>query len=67
MRDPSVAPPEGRRAFLVLATAQFSLAFTMNFMFVFLPFYVHAISPLDEAGTLRWTGIILGAAKASDL
>jgi len=48
----------------VLLTAQFSLAFAINFMFVFLPFYVQAISPLDEAATLRWTGLIVGAASA---
>ena len=42
--------------------AQFGLAFSINFMFVFLPFYVHDISPLDEAATLRWTGLIMGGA-----
>jgi DHA1 family multidrug resistance protein-like MFS transporter len=49
----------------VLVTAQFSLAFAINFMTVFLPFYVQAISPLDEAGTLRWTGLIVGATSAT--
>jgi predicted MFS family arabinose efflux permease len=64
MRQSPVGRLGGQRDFLVLAIAQFSLAFAMNFMFVFLPFYVHAISPLDEGATLRWTGIILGAASA---
>jgi DHA1 family multidrug resistance protein-like MFS transporter len=49
---------------MVLVTAQFSLAFGINFMLVFLPFYVQAISPLDAAATLRWTGLIMGASSA---
>jgi DHA1 family multidrug resistance protein-like MFS transporter len=52
------------RDILVLTTAQFFLAFSLNFMFVFLPFYIHDISTLDEASTLRWTGLIVGAASA---
>jgi len=56
--------PSPARQFLVLSVAQFSVAFGLNFMFVFLPFYIHAISPWDEAGTLRWTGLIVGAASA---
>lgn len=52
------------RDIAVLVSAQFSLAFAINFMYVFLPFYVQAISPLDEAATLRWTGLIVGAASA---
>ena len=59
------APPSGQaRDFVVLSTAQFFLAFALNFMFVFLPFYIHAVSPLDEVATLRWTGLIIGAASA---
>lgn len=53
------------RDIVVLVTAQFSLAFAFNFMYVFLPFYVHTISPLDEAATLRWTGLIVGIASAT--
>lgn len=64
MHRPPAERPRGQRDFLVLVTAQFSIAFSTNFMFVFLPFYVHAISPLDEAATLRWTGLILGAGSA---
>lgn len=62
------ATPSGlsakRHDIAVVTAAQFSLAFALNFMFVFLPFYVQAISPLDEAATLRWTGLIVGAASA---
>ncbi|HWT82670.1 MAG TPA: MFS transporter, partial [Candidatus Methylomirabilis sp.] len=57
--------PGKTRDVAVLLAAQFSLAFAVNFMYVFLPFYVQAISPLDEAGTLRWTGLIVGAASAT--
>jgi len=64
MREPTPEPPGRARDFLVLSVSQFSLAFALNFMFVFFPFYIHAVSPLDEAGTLRWTGILLGAASA---
>ena len=61
---PAAPSPGKSRDIVVVTAAQFSLAFALNFMFVFLPFYVHAISPLDEAATLRWTGLIVGAASA---
>jgi len=61
---PALSGPARSRDIAVVTAAQFSLAFALNFMFVFLPFYVHAISPLDEAATLRWTGLIVGAASA---
>ena len=64
MHEPTPEPCGSARDFLVLSVSQFSLAFALNFMFVFFPFYIHAVSPLDEAGTLRWTGILLGAASA---
>jgi MFS family permease len=56
---------EGSRDFLAVCTAQFSIAFALNFMFVFLPFYIRSVSPMDEAATLRWTGLVLGAASAT--
>jgi len=59
------AATTNRRDMAVLTTAQFCIAFTLNFMFLFLPFYVHAVSPLDEAATLLWTGLIVGTASAS--
>jgi MFS family permease len=34
--------------------------FAWSFVQVSLPFYIHAMSPFDEASTLRWTGWILG-------
>ncbi|MBI2163940.1 MAG: hypothetical protein HYU32_07410, partial [candidate division NC10 bacterium] len=63
MRRAPIPSPKGRDI-AVVTTAQFCLAFALNFMFVFLPFYVRTISTLDEAATLRWTGLIVGAASA---
>jgi MFS transporter, DHA1 family, multidrug resistance protein len=34
--------------------------FAWSFVYVSLPFYIHSMSPYDEAATLRWTGWILG-------
>ncbi len=59
MKDPARSP----RDVQVAVAAQFGLAFSMNFVFVFLPFYVRSISPFDEAATLRWTGLIMGGAS----
>ena len=44
----------------VAVAAQFGLAFSINFMFVFLPFYVQDVSPYDREKTLVWTGLIVG-------
>jgi DHA1 family multidrug resistance protein-like MFS transporter len=64
MPEPESAQPGRGRDFAVIAAAQFAMAFALNFMFVFLPFYIRAHSTLDEPATLRWTGLILGAAGA---
>ena len=34
--------------------------FAWSFVYVSLPFYIHAMSPFDATATLRWTGWILG-------
>ena len=57
------APARAPRDVQVAVAAQFGLAFSINFVFVFLPFYVRSISPFDEAATLRWTGLIMGGAS----
>jgi len=64
MRAIASASSAKNRDIAVPVAAQFSLAFAINFMTVFLPFYVQAISPLDEAATLRWTGLIVGVSSA---
>lgn len=41
--------------------SQFGAAFSFNFINIFLPFYIHQISPYDHEETLLWVGIILGS------
>ncbi|MFB3818129.1 MAG: MFS transporter [Candidatus Methylomirabilales bacterium] len=53
------------RDFAVVTTAQFFMAFSLNFLFVFLPFYIQHVSTMDAADTLRWTGLIVGGASAA--
>lgn len=48
-----------------MVVAQFGLAFSINYLLVFLPFYIRSISGLSEAATLLWTGLVLGAAPAA--
>jgi MFS transporter, DHA1 family, multidrug resistance protein len=48
------------RARWALPGSLFLGSFAWSFVFVSLPFYIHRMSPLDEAATLRWTGWILG-------
>jgi MFS transporter, DHA1 family, multidrug resistance protein len=43
-----------------LPVSMFLGTFAWSFVQVSLPFYIHAMSPYDEAATLRWTGWILG-------
>ena len=64
MLEPAETSQAKRRDFVIVSTTQFFLAFALNFMLVFLPFYVHRISTLEEAATLRWLGLIVGAAPA---
>lgn len=58
------APGIPKEVWVVIA-AQFGLAFSVNYVIVFLPFYINAISPLPESETLVWTGLIIGAAPAA--
>ncbi len=50
---------EFRNIFLV-SFSQFGTAFAFNFVYVFLPFYITAISPYGPRETLLWTGLIMG-------
>ncbi|HSE96551.1 MAG TPA: MFS transporter, partial [Methylomirabilota bacterium] len=43
-----------------LAVAMFLGSFAWGFVFISLPFHVQAISTVDPASTLRWTGWIVG-------
>lgn len=44
----------------LVAFGQFVVAFSWNFVYVFLPFYILRISPHDRETTLLWIGLILG-------
>ena len=54
-----VSPTRDRTRW-VLPGTMFLGTFAWAFVQVSLPFYVHVLSPYDEASTLRWTGWILG-------
>jgi MFS family permease len=43
-----------------ISFSQFGTALGFNFVYVFLPFYISAISPYSSRGTLLWTGAIMG-------
>ena len=49
------------RNVLFISLSQFGMAFSFNFVMVFLPFFVHDISPYSSQKTLIWVGFILGA------
>lgn len=53
------------RAVWVAVSAQFGLAFSMNYLTVFLPFYIRSVSSFPEAQTLLWTGLIVGGSPAA--
>jgi DHA1 family multidrug resistance protein-like MFS transporter len=46
---------------LFISLSQFGIAFSFNFVMVFLPFFVHDISAYSSQETLIWIGFILGA------
>ncbi|HEV8641622.1 MAG TPA: MFS transporter [Methylomirabilota bacterium] len=48
------------RGLHLLPVAMFFGTFAWSFVYVSLPFHIQAISPVDAAATLRWTGWILG-------
>lgn len=52
--------PRGAR---LLPAAMLFGSFAWSFVFVSLPFHIQAISTLDPATTLRWTGWILGVSS----
>ena len=49
------------RNVLFISLSQFGIAFSFNFVMVFLPFFVHDISLYSSQETLIWVGFILGA------
>lgn len=49
------------RNVLFISLSQFGIAFSFNFVMVFLPFFIHDISPFSSGQTLIWIGLIMGA------
>jgi MFS transporter, DHA1 family, multidrug resistance protein len=49
------------RNVLFISLAQFGMAFTFNFVLIFLPFFIYNISPYSSRDTLIWLGFIMGA------
>ena len=48
------------RNVLFISLAQFGMAFSFNIVMVFLPFFIHDISPYSFQETLLWLGFIMG-------
>lgn len=51
------------RNILFISLSQFGMAFSFNFVMVFLPFFIHRISPYSQQQTLLWIGFIMAAAS----
>jgi len=51
------------RNVLFISFSQFGMVFSFNFVLVFLPFYIHEISPYSSRETLLWIGLIMGGAS----
>jgi MFS family permease len=59
-RPASRVKPWGALDRSALPASMFLGSFAWSFVYVSLPFYIHAMSPFDAPTTLRWTGAILG-------
>jgi MFS transporter, DHA1 family, multidrug resistance protein len=46
---------------LFISLSQFGIAFSFNFVMVFLPFFIHGIGTSSPQETLIWVGLIMGA------
>ena len=55
----------GYRNLLCLSVSQFGMAFSYNYIMVFMPFYVHKITPYSPEATLIWIGWIMGSGNVS--
>ena len=54
-------PQKKPRTVLFISLSQFGMVASFNFVMVFIPFYVHKISPYSTEQTLIWVGLIMGA------
>lgn len=51
------------RNVLFISLSQFGIAFSFNFVMVFIPFYINKMSPYSSQQTLVWVGLIMGASS----
>ncbi len=49
------------RNILLISLSQSGMSFSFNFVMVFLPFFLHKVSPYSSQETLIWVGLIMGA------
>lgn len=49
------------RNVIFISFSQFGVAFSFHFVYIFLPFYVAAMSPYSHRETLLWVGAIMGS------
>jgi len=49
------------RNVLFISASQLGMAFSFNFVMVFLPFFMHDVSPYSPQKTLIWVGFVMGA------
>jgi len=49
------------RNIFFISISQFGMAFCFNFVMVFIPFFIHKVSPYSFHETLIWIGLIMGA------
>jgi len=50
---------------LFISLSQFGMAFCFNFVMVFMPFFIHRISPYSSQDTLIWVGLIMGSTSCA--
>ena len=63
IREFMVTDERNYRNVLFISFSQFGMVFSFNFVLVFLPFYIHEISPYSLQETLLWIGLIMGGAS----
>ncbi len=51
------------RNVLFISLSQFRIGFSFCFVMVFLPFFIHKISPYSPQQTLVWVGFIMAASS----
>ena len=49
------------RNILFISLSQLGMAFSYNFVMVFIPFFIHKVSLYSSQNTLVWVGLIMGA------